>query len=68
MRVHDPLVSETSFRFEMEAQGFNLDDNQVKFVVTDPITACSAANAIVVLTEFDEFKSYDYSALRSQMS
>ena len=36
-------------------------------VATDPYTACAGSHAIAVMTEWDEFKSYDWSKIYSSM-
>ena len=35
---------------------------------TDPYAACQGAHAIAVMTEWDEFKGYDYSKIFDSMS
>jgi UDPglucose 6-dehydrogenase len=65
--VHDPKVTAESFYFEMEAQGFLEDkenSNKISFCGIDYLSAAQGADAIVVMTEWDEFKKYDYSQLR----
>jgi len=36
-------------------------------VVNDPYLALQGAHAVAVLTEWDEFKEYDWSKVKSQM-
>jgi UDPglucose 6-dehydrogenase len=68
VRVHDPLVSEDNFKTEMEVQGFNINNDKVKFFGTDYKSACEGASAIVIMTEFDEFKEYNYQNLHYHMN
>ena len=72
--VHDPQVTEGGFRFEMEAQGCKLPERSesengfsVDFCGSDYLKACADADCIVVATEWDQFKDYDYSQLRKVM-
>ena len=36
-------------------------------VATDPYAACAGSHAIAVMTEWDEFKGYDWSKIYSSM-
>ena len=64
----------TSFNIEMEAQGFpvaseNIENNlsNIEFCENDFNYAVKEAQAIVVLTEWDQFSSYDYGSIRKLM-
>ena len=63
--VYDPKTSETSMYMELEytcgvseATMPNLKRDLV--MVKDPLEAIRGAHAILVMTEWDEFKNYDY--------
>ena len=36
-------------------------------IATDPYKACEGAHAIAIMTEWDEFKTYDYSKMYQSM-
>lgn len=40
----------------------------ISLVGTDYMQACHGADAVAILTEWDAFKSYDYSAIASLMA
>jgi len=76
--VHDPQVTQAGFEIEMHAQGYgrlvagseenNDSGNQelrgsVELVGADKIKACTGASAVVILTEWEIFKTYDYREL-----
>merc|ERR1719359_2797295 len=50
----------------MKHHGFEVPDEQFVFSST-PIEAVEGAHAIVLLTEWEEFKSYDYAAFYEKM-
>ncbi|PAV77526.1 hypothetical protein WR25_02551 [Diploscapter pachys] len=67
LAIYDPKVSEKQIRMEL---GNNVDKQIVEKLVTvcaDPYEAAAGAHAIVVLTEWDEFKELDYSRIYSSM-
>lgn len=65
MAVHDPKVSELAFELEMEAQNYTIDkeNRQIHFFGNDYKKAVEGCTSLVVLTEWDEFKKYDFSEL-----
>ena len=66
--MHDPKVTRLGFEVEMEAQGFPLDENsKVTFFGPDYKSAAHKSSCIVVLTEFDEFKTYPWADLCTTM-
>jgi UDPglucose 6-dehydrogenase len=74
-RVHvwDPQVKREDMWAEMDytcgmnhKNTPNLDDSVV--TATDPYEACAGAHAICVLTEWDEFKDYDYQKIYDNMA
>jgi len=54
VHVHDPVVSTSAFEFEMEAQGFPANP-KVKYFENDYYSAVQSCQAIVILTEWDQF-------------
>ena len=57
--VHDPQVTDSGFEFEMAAQGYSLGDENlsITFCGPDYSKAVEGAEAIVILTEWDQFKT-----------
>jgi UDP-glucose 6-dehydrogenase len=58
----------------MEAQGFPVDDdqcentNKITFCGDDYQNAVQGADCIVIMTEWDEFKEYNFKEIRESMS
>ena len=50
----------------MEYKNYSItkEGYKVEFVGTDYRKACEKSNALVILTEWDEYKQLDYDALR----
>ena len=75
IHVFDPKVSETKIKADMrylwELKGVTEEKITQKlaqiFVYTNPMEAAHQAHAIAVLTEWDEFKGYDWAAIYTQM-
>lgn len=73
MHIFDPKVNREDMWIEMDYTcGINHDntpglDEQV-ITSTDPYDAMDGAHAILVLTEWDEFKTYDYEKVFSKMA
>merc|ERR1711865_522990 len=66
VHVYDPQVSRTDAVDEMVHHGLDVPDKQ--FVWAESAAAAAeGAHAIVVLTEWDEFKTYDYKTFYSTM-
>lgn len=71
LRVHDPMVSEESVRAEMldqqltpSLQDFAVLEKEGRVTLTKkPEEACAGADAIVLVTDWDQFRSYDYAQL-----
>lgn len=59
--VYDPKVSENQVKNDV-----NNIENSIK-VATDPYQACKDAHAIAVVTEWDEFKAYDWQKIYDSM-
>ncbi|WP_395046130.1 UDP-glucose 6-dehydrogenase [Flavobacterium sp.] len=63
--VYDPKVSEKQIKEDL----ISLDENQLKLIQVnqDPYEACHNSHAIAVLTEWDEFNSYDWKKIYDNM-
>ena len=60
--VYDPKVSENQIKFDLEET-----NNKIE-VGTNPYEVCNNAHAIAILTEWDEFKVYDWKKIYDSMS
>lgn len=60
--VYDPKVSEQRIYEDLDYLGTRSPEENRRLlkVVNDPYKACEAAHAIAILTEWDEFKEYDW--------
>jgi UDPglucose 6-dehydrogenase len=75
IHVYDPKVSEAKVRADLsylwELKGLTQEKINQKqaqvFVYEDPIKAVSNSHAIAVLTEWDEFKTYDWKSIYNNM-
>lgn len=67
--VYDPKVSEEQIYADLEFLGTRPQDVNKKLltVVNDPYEAAEQAHAIAILTEWDEFKEYDWKKIKSNM-
>ena len=74
--IYDPKVEERQVRLDLATPKFEWDhpsrshapiDEKMIKVSKDPIEAAVGAHAICVLTEWDEFKDYDYQKIYDQM-
>ncbi|MNY33754.1 UDP-glucose 6-dehydrogenase TuaD [compost metagenome] len=67
--IYDPKV--TAERIYADLDYLNTrspeENRALVKVVNDPIQACQDAHAIAVLTEWDEFKNYDWYTIKHQM-
>ncbi len=63
--VYDPKVSEKQVISDLNA----LPVEELKHIkiVTDPYEACKGAHAVAILTEWDEFTSYDWKKIYDSM-
>lgn len=73
IHVYDPQVKREDMWIEMDYTcGVNhtntptLDSSVI--TATDPYEACDGAHALLVLTEWDEFKDYDYERIYKSMA
>ncbi|WP_330441890.1 UDP-glucose 6-dehydrogenase [Flavobacterium sp. C4GT6] len=67
--VYDPKVSEPKILNDLDYLGTRSETENRKGVevYSDPYEACKDAYAIAVLTEWDEFKSYDWGKIYKNM-
>ena len=67
--VYDPKVSRAQMLSDLNYLGTRSPEENERYltVVNDPYEAADKAHAIAVLTEWDEFKSYDYARIFKEM-
>jgi UDPglucose 6-dehydrogenase len=66
---YDPKVSRAQMLSDLNYLGTRSPEENERYltVVNDPYEAADKAHAIAVLTEWDEFKGYDYARIFNQM-
>lgn len=69
LAVFDPKVTQERIQLDIDQLNSRPSErNRAQLrVVTDPYEACQDAHAIAVLTEWDEFKDYDWKRIKAQM-
>ncbi|WP_277632253.1 UDP-glucose 6-dehydrogenase [Avrilella dinanensis] len=67
--VYDPKVSEEQIYRDLDYLGTRSPEENRRLVkvVNDPYEACDQAHAVAVLTEWDEFKTYDWQKIYDNM-
>lgn len=67
--VYDPKVKEEQIYFDLDYLGTRATNENKDFlsVKNDPYEVCKDAHAIAVLTEWDEFKEYDWQKIYDHM-
>lgn len=67
--VYDPKVPESQIYADLDYLGTRAPEENRRLlkVVKDPIKATENAHAVAILTEWDEFKSYDWDTIYGQM-
>lgn len=67
--VYDPKVSPKRIYQDLDALGTRSSEENRRLlrVVSDPMEAVDQAHALAILTEWDEFKDYDYGAVYARM-
>jgi UDPglucose 6-dehydrogenase len=67
--VYDPKVKANQIQFDLKELGNRTDaENEALVTVTDSVyDTCKDAHAIAVLTEWDEFKTYDWQRIYDNM-
>jgi UDPglucose 6-dehydrogenase len=70
LAIYDPKVSEAQMLADLDYLQTRTSDENKKFVkaMNDPYEACEGAHAIAVLTEWDEFKAYDWQKIYDNMN
>ncbi|VDM44043.1 unnamed protein product [Toxocara canis] len=66
--IYDPKVPESQVRYELNQLSSKETVDKLVSVEHDPYVAVTDSHAIVILTEWDEFKEYDYKRLYSLMT
>ncbi|XP_001627208.2 UDP-glucose 6-dehydrogenase [Nematostella vectensis] len=70
LTIYDPKVEKDQIKLELEHPAITGDAQKVDRLVTiehDPYKAVEGAHAIVICTEWDEFKTYDYQKIHDSM-
>jgi len=72
IHVYDPQVTREDMFIEMSYTcGINHDNtprlDELVVTATDPYEACKGAHAVCCMTEWDEFKTYDYQKIYDNM-
>jgi len=67
--VYDPKVPEKAMYDDLDYLGTRSkeENRNLLKVVNDPYEACKGAHAIAAITEWDEFKSYDWKKIYDSM-
>lgn len=67
--VFDPKVKESQIYFDLDYLETRSSENNKNglLVENDPYETCKDAHAIAILTEWDEFKTYDWQKIYNQM-
>src|SRR5690606_13417001 len=67
--VYDPKVTAEQVYADLDYLGTRSPEENRRLVevVSDPYEAADRAHAIAVLTEWDEFKTYDWSRIKENM-
>uniref|UniRef100_F1L138 UDP-glucose 6-dehydrogenase n=1 Tax=Ascaris suum TaxID=6253 RepID=F1L138_ASCSU len=66
--IYDPKVPESQVRCELNQVSPKETVDKLVSVERDPYVAVTDSHAIVILTEWDEFKEYDYKRLYASMT
>ena len=67
--VYDPKVSEKKVLADLDYLETRRSEQNKKYVTSfeDPYVACEGSHAIAILTEWDEFKEYDWQKIYDRM-
>jgi UDPglucose 6-dehydrogenase len=67
--VYDPKVKERQIYADLNYLNTREAEENSKYlsVITDPYEACKDAHAVAILTEWDEFKNYDWNKIFENM-
>jgi UDPglucose 6-dehydrogenase len=66
VRLHDPEAMD-NFALEMERQEMPVEEKNQLFFANDSFEAIDAADALVILTEWNEYRNLDLSKAKSMM-
>jgi UDPglucose 6-dehydrogenase len=69
IKVYDPKVTSTQMQSDLNYLNSRSENENIKYLKTesDPYAAMEGTHAIAVLTEWDEFKSYDWHRIYNSM-
>ena len=69
IKVYDPKVTATQMQSDINYLNTRSEKQNTKYLKTenDPYAAMEGAHAIAVLTEWDEFKKYDWQRIYNGM-
>ncbi|CAD6184715.1 unnamed protein product [Caenorhabditis auriculariae] len=67
LAIYDPKVPKSQVLYELGLQTSPADVEKLVTVYNDPYEAAKDAHAIVVLTEWDEFTTFDFSRIHASM-
>lgn len=69
LAIFDPKVSEKQILSDLNYLESRSEDKNSEYIVTasDPYEVCNDAHAIAILTEWDEFKEYDWQKIYDNM-
>ena len=69
IKVYDPKVTATQMQSDINYLNTRSEKQNTKYLKTenDPYVAMEGAHAIAVLTEWDEFKKYDWQRIYNGM-
>lgn len=67
--IYDPKVSKEKILMDLDALGTRseAENRELVRVIVDPIEACNEAHAVAIMTEWDEFVTYDWKEIYSKM-
>lgn len=67
--IYDPKVSKEKILMDLDALGTRseAENRELVRVTVDPIEACNEAHAVAIMTEWDEFVTYDWKEIYSKM-
>ena len=66
IHIYDPKVNKDQVNFDLSYLNDNYDKSLLKFI-EDPISNISDYNLIAIMTEWDEFKNYDWNKIYSKI-
>jgi UDPglucose 6-dehydrogenase len=69
IHIYDPQVKDVQIQNDLNYLGSRIESENKKgaVAVEDPYEACKGAHAIAILTEWDEFKNYDWQKIFDAM-